>query len=77
MTIQGALLLIYVFLGLVYGALLIIVLHTYQTRTRRLPPVFFWEFRKELRDEFPDATGWARAIFILALALIPVWAFNA
>ena len=73
MSIVGGIFVVYLFLGLIYLGLLITVLHTHQTRTKKIPPILFWEFRKELRQEFPDATRWARAIFILGVALIPVW----
>ena len=75
MSILSGIFIVYMFLGLIYMGLLMVVLHTYQTKTNRLPPVLFWEFRKELREEFPDATKWARGIFIFGLALVPVWMF--
>jgi len=76
LTLIGAVFLIYTFLAMIYLGLMMVVLHTYETKHKRWPPVFFWEFRAELRREFPDATRWARAILILGFALTPVWFFG-
>lgn len=73
MSILGGLFVLYLLLGLIYMGLMMMVLHTHQTKTNKVPPFLFWEFRKELKDEFPDATRWARTIFFFGLALVPVW----
>ena len=75
MSIVGGLILTYFLLCLIYMGLMMVVLHTHQTKTKKLPPVFLWEFRKELKEEYPDATRWARTIFVLGVALVPVWLF--
>ncbi len=70
MSLLNALYLVYMMLGMVYLALTMMVLHTHQTKTKKLPPAFmFWAFNSELREAFPDATRWARAIFIIGLVL--------
>ncbi len=65
---------IYMVLGFFYFFVMLFVLHTYETKTGRRPTfITFWPFDRELREEYPDATRWARYVFVFGLALLPLW----
>jgi hypothetical protein len=57
-------------IGTIYLGLMMIVLHTYETKSGSRPPaITLWAFNGELKNKFPDATRWGRWIFVTAWVL--------
>ena len=71
MSIFSIFVAIYMIVGMAYLVLMMVVLHTYETKSGSRPPAMtLWAFNSELKNEFPDATRWGRWLFVAAWVLV-------